>query len=129
MNVATKTSLATALLGGLLPAMWTAVRLTEQMDLILAGGILILAVSPFLLAAALAWAVRRDTRASRFMAIVSGMLLMVALAGWGWALIVHEALVLVFVGSLLVPGFQLFILVCGAIISGIRPRTGTARIP
>jgi hypothetical protein len=119
MRVETWVSFAACLLGAAVPLAWVSSHLPERLGLLLAAGV---AVVPFAVVAATAWAARTDRRAARSVAVVAVLVLAVGLGGWWWAAQDREGFALMLAGLLFVPGVQLLVWLGGAVVCGRRSR-------
>jgi uncharacterized membrane protein len=127
MRGETWVSLIACLIGAMTPMAWLSPQLHERFELLLPMGV---AVLPFSLVAGTAWSARYDRRAARVAAIVSVLVLAIALFGWRWALQDPDGIALILAGLLFVPVSQLLVWLSGAIISGRRNnRPSPARNP
>lgn len=124
MRIETVVSLAACLFGAAVPLAWASAHLPARPGLLLAAGV---AVVPFAVVAATAWAARTDGRAARVVAAVAVLVLAVGLGGWWWAARDREGFALLLAGPLLVPGTQLLVWLAGAVVSGQRGRPGRTR--
>lgn len=117
MRVETWVSLVVCLLGAAVPLAWVSPHLPERLGLLLAAGV---AVMPFAVVAATAWAARTDRRVARVVAVVAALVLAIGLGGWGWAAQDREGFALMLAGLLFVPGAQLLVWLGGAVVAGRR---------
>ena len=121
MRGETWVSWGASFVGAAIPLSLIGPGVVEDPALVPVAGVVVL---PFVLVAGTGWAVRSDRRASRIIAIVGVLVLVIALGGWSWAAQYSEGVAMILVSLLFIPAVQLLIWLGGAVCSGSRPRAG-----